>query len=260
MIFYFSGTGNSAYIAQSLARENSLSLISIAEEMKNKDNGYSYRLEEGEPAGFVFPVYAWGPPRIVTDFASKITFESKGKPYIFAVCTCGDEAGNTMDILKKALAKAGLTLASGYSVVMPNNYIIGFDTDPPEVEKKKQTDARSSVDNISEAISLQREGFKIKKGKFSFLKSGIVYGLFNRYALNGKKFYVTGACTECGLCERICPTGNIRMDPKPIWGNSCTQCLACIHRCPARAIEYGKSTVKKGRYVNHEGIFDKTFE
>ncbi|MBR2497846.1 MAG: EFR1 family ferrodoxin, partial [Parabacteroides sp.] len=54
-------------------------------------------------------------------------------------------------------------------------------------------------------------------------------------------------------CERICPTRTISMrEGKPVWADTCVQCVACIHRCPVRAIEYGKETIKKGRYHHPE--------
>lgn len=55
MIFYFSGTGNSAWVARQLAEGQNEELFSIAVEIdKNKE----YKLREGEKVGFVFPVYA----------------------------------------------------------------------------------------------------------------------------------------------------------------------------------------------------------
>ena len=36
---------------------------------------------------------------------------------------------------------------------------------------------------------------------------------------------------------------------KPRWADNCTQCMACIARCPKQAVEYGKSSVGKTRYV-----------
>lgn len=35
-----------------------------------------------------------------------------------------------------------------------------------------------------------------------------------------------------------------------MWGKDCTGCLACINYCPQKSIQFGKSTIKKGRYVN----------
>ena len=70
MIFYFSGTGNSAWVARQLAEGQNEELLSIAVEIdKNKE----YKLREGEKVGFVFPVYAWGPPEIVLRFIRRLT-------------------------------------------------------------------------------------------------------------------------------------------------------------------------------------------
>ena len=38
---------------------------------------------------------------------------------------------------------------------------------------------------------------------------------------------------------------------RPVWTeDQCNMCLACINRCPAKAIQYGKKTEKRGRYVH----------
>lgn len=55
MIFYFSGTGNSAWVARQLAEGQNEELLSIAMEI---DRNKAYKLKEGEKVGFVFPVYA----------------------------------------------------------------------------------------------------------------------------------------------------------------------------------------------------------
>ena len=41
---------------------------------------------------------------------------------------------------------------------------------------------------------------------------------------------------------------------RPVWQGHCVQCLACLHRCPVTAVQYGKKTANKGRYVNPETI------
>ena len=37
---------------------------------------------------------------------------------------------------------------------------------------------------------------------------------------------------------------------KPKWSGKCTDCMACINICPKEAINIGKSTIKKNRYLN----------
>lgn len=55
MIFYFSATGNSQYIAQRLAEVTGETLVSITECLKN--HKYTWELLPGERVGFVTPVY-----------------------------------------------------------------------------------------------------------------------------------------------------------------------------------------------------------
>ena len=79
--------------------------------------------------------------------------------------------------------------------------------------------------------------------------------LFNRFARSDKAFSVNGNCIHCGLCEKICPVGNIKLDEVerlPKWQGHCAMCTACLHRCPVAAIQYGKVTQGKGRYVHPE--------
>ena len=95
-----------------------------------------------------------------------------------------------------------------------------------------------------------------ERGAAAWLKTYLVRPLFLRFLMGrGTRFRATGACVSCGLCARVCPTGNIALadDGRPRWGDACVRCLACVHRCPARAVEYGKATERKGRY-RHPGL------
>ena len=75
MIFYFSGTGNSAWVARQLAEGQNEELLSIAMEI---DRNKAYKLKAGEKVGFVFPVYAWGPPKIVLRFIHQLKLDKPG--------------------------------------------------------------------------------------------------------------------------------------------------------------------------------------
>ena len=57
---------------------------------------------------------------------------------------------------------------------------------------------------------------------------------------------------RCGLCKDVCIDEIIEMeDGKPKWTNDrCSHCMGCISRCPKEAIQYGKVTQKRVRYVN----------
>ena len=130
MIYYFSGTGNSYAAAKKLAAGLGEDLMDIA--VAVQEGKYEHTLTEGERLGFVFPVYAWAPPKVVTEFVKNLELYYSGDPYIFAVCTCGSSAGRTMDLFEKALEENGLVLDSGFSLVMPDNCITLFEVDSDE--------------------------------------------------------------------------------------------------------------------------------
>lgn len=252
MIFYFSGTGNSFHAAKTIADTQNERLISIAEELDKNNESYVYNLKDNELLAFVYPVYAWAPPRIVLDFISKIKVNGK-KPYVISLCTCGDEEGNATRVLQKALLKKGIHLDSAFSVRMPNNYIIGFDVDPEDLKQQKIQNAQKELEKINKIIKDRKSGvFGLVHGKYSFIKTSIINPLFNKFAIDTRNFYADDSCTGCGLCEKVCPIHTIKIDKKPVWGKECARCLACIHRCPVHAIQYGKATLNKGRYVYPE--------
>ncbi|MDD3169100.1 MAG: EFR1 family ferrodoxin [Eubacteriales bacterium] len=257
MIFYFTGTGNSLYAADFIARaQGGDRILSIAKEMERQHGLCRYELGENEMLGFAFPIYAWAPPKIVLDFISRL--EVKGNPYVFALCTCGDEEGHAAKVLNKALAKNNLTLNSVFTLVMPNNYIMGYDVDSEKQEKEKLKTAEKLLAEINKVIDQRQNKMLTVPGKYPGLKTNVVNPLFNQFAMNTRHFYADDNCTGCGICEEVCPVHTIKVTDKPSWGKTCTQCLGCIHRCPVRAIQYGKGTVRKGRY--HHPILDRPGE
>ena len=70
MIFYFSGTGNTRWAAETLAQATGEHLLFIPEEQQGR---CEYTLTEGERIGFVFPTHGWQPPRIVRNFIKNVT-------------------------------------------------------------------------------------------------------------------------------------------------------------------------------------------
>lgn len=80
--------------------------------MKSKSNIFSYSLEENEVIGFIFPIYAWAPPKIVVDFIKKSNFNGYKSNYVFSGCTCGEDVGYTMDSIFDKLSEKNIKLNS----------------------------------------------------------------------------------------------------------------------------------------------------
>lgn len=236
MIFYFSGTGNSRWAAQQLAARTDDRVQDIALLDTVPDCTAEAQI------GLVFPVYAWGAPEPVLKFAKALP---AARAFSFAVATCGSEAGHAL----KKLAKV-FPLQSSYSLVMPNNYIIGADLDDEATARAKLDAAEKELAVIVQEVTARRPVYRVTEGSMPVLKSSLVNFGFNRFARSTKAFYATDACNGCGRCAQNCPAGTIRLEAgKPVWGTACYQCLRCLHECPQQAIQYGKETETKGRYT-----------
>ena len=248
MIFYFSGTGNSFYVAERLHESENRELINIADAVNEKQ--FKYSVADGEKVGIVFPVYFWGLPTIVSEFISHLTIENPGKPFIYTVITCGSAIGNAGKMLSKLLKERGLQLDSVFSVKMPDNYVMMFTLADEKKQNLTLQSAEKEIKKIAEHLKANEKNDFSNRGHFAPL-TPLAYKLYGIYRKT-KKFYATDKCTNCGLCEKICPSKAIEMtSKKPEWvKEKCSHCTACINRCPTKAIQYGNSTEKRERYTN----------
>lgn len=258
MIYYFSGTGNTRWLARTLAAALNMEAVDICSkgidgfdicELGLPDDG-------GEPIGFAFPIHGWQPPQIMRRFVQSIPPSVLGGRYIFAVCTCGDETGDALSIFRRELSLKGMKLDFCASVQMPNTYVClpFMDTDPHDVEERKLAAARTTMEALAEQINRHEQGEYLKKGNAPWLLTHVIGEYFNHRMISDRKFYVdNNRCIHCGKCMDACPTGNVTLsDISPEWRHdgTCTGCLACYHVCPRHAISYGKITAMRGQFYN----------
>ena len=250
MVYYFSGTGNSTFVATTLANFLGLNLLFIPDANPSLEN-------TDERVVMVFPVYSWGVPPLVSKFISDLGSEywerikDKGLP-VDCVMTCGDEVALAPEMIQKDFRKVGITLNSIWSVIMPNNYVLlpGFNVDPLELEKKKLEDCEKRILEIAQALNRGDKIIDVVRGNMPWLKTKIVFPLFKKWGVFPKKWHYNGSCISCGKCAKICPLLNVRMQEQhPVWGSRCCSCLGCYHVCPVHAVEYGKETKTKGQYL-----------
>ena len=250
LIFYFSATGNSEYVARKIATKEHDKVISIPEAIVNKE--YEYHLKEHEKVGFVMPVYFGGLPTIVSYFLERLALFNVRGVYFYHILTSGGKTGEASLLLNKIIQKKGYTLSASYGVSMVDNYIPMYRM-PNEVDAKNKLDeAEEQIEVICKAIHNCAYGDQnTVKGLMAKQFTNFSYPLYVR-GRKTKVFKVTTDCKSCGLCASICPCQAIEIqEGKPIWKQKkCVYCFGCLHRCPQMAIRYKKLTENKGRYYN----------
>jgi hypothetical protein len=157
MLYYFSATGNSAWVARQLATLLGDEAVDILTCMKNGEE--PPKLRAGQRLGLVFPVHAWRPAPIMLDFINKLTVPDDC--HVFALCTMASFAGNCMPFLSKFLR-----LDSSYSIQMPENYILLSASESESDIANKIELARQQLPSIASAILAGKKEHKIKKGPF----------------------------------------------------------------------------------------------
>jgi len=239
-IFYFTGSGNALDIARTI--DSALGDTEVVPLAKRLD-GYSGGDEER--IGLVVPVYAWGPPRIVADFARRLN--PRPEQYVFSVATCGGTAGRTNLFLRRWLRANGSDLHAGFAVrgeVFAELPGMG----EPLIMKLVRWLARNDMardvtermPEIVEIVAAKRRHDPETTNVPVDLISSRVHGVALRsFKTADKGFAVGDTCTSCGTCVRVCPRENITLvEGRPAWHQNCEACYACLHWCPEDAITF----------------------
>ena len=242
LIIYFSSTGNSYFAVKYLLEHlEDCVAVPITKIEPNME------LDCFASIGFVFPTYFFSIPKFFAQGVERLSMSKD--TYYYGITTCNGFPGNTGYQLKMLLGRKGCDLSFFKVLTMPGNYIIEYAPPTREIIDKRISDSQKKLSDIAPMIN-NREAESIKK-KHVLISNIFFNAMYRKQGKWHKKFYVNSMCTSCGLCEKICQLNNIANDNgKPRWKEHCEHCVACIQLCPNQAIEYGKRTMRRKRYVN----------
>lgn len=244
MVLYFTGTGNSRYVAERIAQALGDTLCSLNDRIKAGDTS---PVNSDARLIIVVPTYAWRIPHIVQEHLENTVFP--GAAQVWFVMTCGGQIGGAGRHNQALAQKMGLAYQGTAQIVMPENFIAMFNA--PTVEEARRIVAKAEP-FIDRAIAAIRAGHMFsppRKKLYDRIASSAVNPVFYPLFVKANSFTASDVCIGCGKCEKLCPLNNITLqNARPVWGTNCTQCMACICYCPTRAIEYGKKSAGKPRY------------
>ena len=171
MVLYFSGTGNSRYVARRIAEALHEPLFSINDRVKANDTA---PVSTGRQLIVVSPTYGWRLPRVVRDWLLQTEFPEAEQ--VWFVMTCGSEIGNAARYNRQLARQKKLRYMGTAQIVMPENYIAMFNA--PQVEEARQIVARAEPD-IDNVIAAVRENRAFPPPRRSF---------YDRFAPRGSVF------------------------------------------------------------------------
>ena len=223
LVFYFTATGNSLFIAKQLSDAP----ISIPQELKKNEMVY-----EADEIGFVCPDYAGAIPKIVQQFLAKGTFKA---PYIFAVVTFGNAATTTVEYCVDCAKKNGINISYAQSILMVDNYLPVFDMNQ-QMAIDKHVD--ENLAKILEDIGAHKNF--IAESELGFFNKDMLKGMQDQhFSMTAERLLELkpDRCVECMTCEKVCVHKNFRLGANGLeFSGDCEYCLACVHACPQKAL------------------------
>jgi ferredoxin len=236
--FYFTTTGNGLAIAKRIEGE----LYSIPQVLNDSKLQF-----EDDQIGIIFPCYSFSTPKIVMEFIEKVTLKSS---YIFGIMSYGNMAAGGLNHFKKHCEENGIDLAYTNQILMVDNYLPIFDI----IEQKKDIPNKNINENIEKITSdvISKKNFIFGSSFLKNTMSNLGNLISNRKSQKffaKKKFTVEDHCTKCGVCVKVCPVNNIKLEDKISFNDNCIGCLACTHNCPENAIRL-KGEKSKERFRN----------
>ena len=121
MILYFTGTGNSRFIAENIAGETGEELVCINEKIKA---GETDDITVSGNLILVTPTYAWRIPKLVREWILQRKFIDVQR--VWFVMNCGDSIGSAEKYNRKLCLEKGWTYMGTMQITMPENYIAMF--------------------------------------------------------------------------------------------------------------------------------------
>lgn len=234
-ILYFSGTGNTKYIAEkmkeaAIEKNYEVDLINI-EKDKMAPSEYEHIVIGG-------PVYVERYPEILLKYIESNLGNYKGTCMLFST-QAFDGHNPVFKHAGKRLKKLNITY-SNY-LPMPNNFYNFMFKRYPE-DKQAELINSSSVQAqkmVLDFLDGKTNSFDIPNSRVILAEMAykFTYPFLRKFLMRNLDID-RNKCVKCKICERFCPAKCIRVSPKLKINNNCTFCQRCLNNCPKNAFLY----------------------
>lgn len=250
IIYYFSGTGNSAKVCEwisSLAHQKQINAEQI--NIGKTDRLHIKKPDPGALLIFISPIHGFNYPPVMMHFIMRFP---RGKNPVVLMNT---RAG----MLIRKFITPGLTgiaflfssfflKLKGYKIRgwapfdMPSNWLsLHPGLNMPTI-KFIHARIKERVTQLSDTILQGKNSFKNWYELVLDLliaPVSVLYYFIGRFFFS-KTYYAGKECDNCGLCVRECPANAIKtIKERPFWTFDCESCMHCMSHCPKKAIHTG---------------------
>ena len=246
LTLYFSGTGNTEYVAELFSRKMNVKCFSIEEE----DVDFTEEIKAHGTIAFCYPIYNSRVPRIMRIFVHEHMSVLVGKKIVILVTQqkfSGDGARVFTDLFESGAIEILYAEHFNLQQNMGNIPVWSALFRPTEKTNRryiKKTETKMNIvcNNIKNGI-VKKRGFSKMSEILGYIQgkpwqrdtSVVAPTRLEKRLSEGVRIHED--CTACNLCVGICPMKNLQNhDGKIEHLNNCTLCCRCTNRCPQKAI------------------------
>lgn len=210
-ILYFSGTGNTKYVAdylgEKLKNENHIVKVDSIDENPILDKDVDLLIIGG-------PNYASNVPEKLLKWVNKNVPKNNSNAIVY--CTsAGKVNAYGAESLAKKLTQKGYNIIGKDAYVMPRNFYFG------KYSQNTNDEISQMLNETNEKLDMLINRIKHNEYKFENIENNNVFKidvfakLFNLIAKTiGKSFSVDDTCIKCGKCINNCPKNSINYNNK----------------------------------------------